>query len=178
MLHENPKPFFGTPHVEGFSKRELLKKSKELLVNLFAINLKNKIIDKSKFQLIMELLEIVRFSGEKYPYLITLNFQKEGELKEVKLWTDPHYERTDNIPTALKGEIISFPDFIELSKNPGTFLSRLDAISKIIESDKIPDSELNRLCIAGTKDNILVLGRPDQDFFQGKKPIYKIINPR
>lgn len=83
-------------HNIGEIPDELLQKSKKLIPALFSINNKGGIIGEKKYQKILDLFEIIKFSKENYPYLLTLKFNDDKLLKKVNIWKDPHYSMINN----------------------------------------------------------------------------------
>ena len=163
--------WYGTDHLANKSEVQLLEESKILISSLFHINEGAGSINKDDYKKTMSLFEIIKFGNSKYPYLLTLEFNKEKKLESVHIWNDPLFDQSVEAHTAFTG-IYTFPDLCVLSKNQQTLLDTFSLL--LTETSKLPDSLLNTICIAGTKGSILNVGRARQSVFveQLKKPVW------
>jgi hypothetical protein len=162
---------FGTAYLEQYNQADLFEGSKSLLPALFSFNIKDfspQLAINPKLDDIMDLLEIVKFGKEKYPYLLTLHFNSEREINQIAVWNDPHYEDEDGISTAFKGEILAFGNLVELSKNP-------KYLSNLMNSLLSKSEDFLTVCLAGTRDSDLIIGLPNNEYFNKQKP-HLVIN--
>jgi hypothetical protein len=163
---------FGTDHIENVPAEILFKRAKGLSLELFNIDLTNpQNTDRTDFSKILKLFEIIRFSRKRFPYLLALDYDESLKLKKILFCDDPHYRTDSGVSKAISGQVTKIPDFIRLNKNP---LIIKNILSKIVLDQKNTDK---RICIAGTNDAILVLGRPKTEFFKNKKPFYTYVRP-
>lgn len=161
------EPFYGWPHIEGFSRIQLVRRSIELIDSLFHIDFYKKSIEEEHLLRLLDLLEIIKFGKDKFPYLLALDFQpEEYKLASVSMWSDPHYEKVEL--SVFNGTIISSPSLPDLKKDPKLLINKINSLQAIKDERlTIP----NRICLGGTHDSMLVIGRPNSDYFK-RKPKY------
>lgn len=182
--YEHLEPFYGTPHIDPFSKNELRQEIEDLLEVLLKIDFKNKVeisLYEFNFKKLLRLFEIIQYSKDKYPFLVSLDFNtkeaKKGNyhLFEVHVWKDPHYKNSGGMSSAYQGDILSIASLFDIKKDPQIFTSTVRSL--ITRGVQNEERYATRICFGGTKDTGLVIGIPKKDFFIDKVPVFSIHRP-
>jgi hypothetical protein len=132
--YKHLEPFFGTLHLEEYSQTDLLYNVKKLLTVLFEINFekgdfKSKFNRNDQLGKLLDLLEIVQFGKDKFPYLIALDFNPDSnDLTSISIWDDPHYSQGKELPSAFIGDLPSFPDLFLFKNKPFIFFNAIKSL--------------------------------------------------
>lgn len=165
---------FGTVNLNNYSQKELLLESKKLILSMYYLN-NNSLNEYTKYKDVLRLFEIIKFGKDKFPYLLTLEFDKNKDLSKVDMWQDPYFNQNKDISTAFIGNVLGFPDLCTFSKNPKILRNTIDII--LLESIK-PNSDIleDTVCIAGNNDSILNIGRARKSIFvnENNKPLVSL----
>ena len=142
--------------------------AEQLLPSLFSLNDINKSLDPIDYEGVIDLFEIVKFSKDKFPYLIELGFEKDKIVK-VKLYEDPFYDKKNEVSSAFTGQILNLPNLVNLSNNPEVLKNAFDYLLKLPSR---PDTVANSICIAGSSDSVLIIGRAKKSVFEENLPYF------
>jgi hypothetical protein len=164
---------YGTHNVENLTEEELVSKAEALMPSLFYINLANDRINPKRYRKIADLCEILRFSHQKYPYLISLDFSDSGKVENIELIKHGHEEDSNSDMMALKSGYVSYGNFIELFGNSTILINRLRELTHLSGD---AESKSNKIYITGTGDKLLAIGKPDSQFQESSEVVYKLPN--
>jgi hypothetical protein len=165
---EKPKQF-GTINLKG-GEQDHMAECQKLLPFLLEIDLSQKGMEISKFEKVLRVLEIVRFSEESFPWMMGLGFNEKGNVEKIDLISDPHYDETSINHSIFTGQVLEFPNFYELWEKPEIFINNISHVASYDGKRKPYD-----VIMAGTKSRILVLGTPNDNFLAKKDVIYELV---
>lgn len=159
--------FFGTPHVERYSKDDLFKESKDLIPALYCINQDDFENNEKDFSNILRLFEIIMYGRDKYPFLLKLGFDNNERLTEISIWEDPRFSNNNNHLSAFRGYVKGIPSLSFLKEKRRDLKNIFDYY--LFELKKMEELDKN-ICIAGNEFCILNIGKANADFFENRKP--------
>ena len=161
------KEFYGTPHIERFSKEDLLKESQALIPTLFGINQNGFGNDREHFQKILRLFEIIKYGRDKYPYILMLKFDDEEKLNEIDIWDDPRFSNEGGRQTVFSGGTKGIPSLLFYKEE----IKHLKNIFNHFLSVQKEENLEGNVCIAGDEYCVLNIGKANSKFFENRKPV-------
>lgn len=147
---------------DRMSDGEIYHLALQLIPSLFALDLNRESVDLENYDQIMELFELVRICGKRYPWILTLNVREfEDQLKKISsvgIWEDPHYFRHLGTGTAIRGLNYNFANLGGFRNNYLALFSHLNTIFETAKNKINPTDFHDQIVIAGDSHSRLVMG--------------------
>lgn len=149
----------GSEDINGITSKELMAEFEQILPVFEKINLSCDVVDPNEYKKIIRGLVILRYSEDRFPYMVKLSFLRNGKVKSAELINDPQFDPKCSNHSFFRGQVLGYPNLFELNRNSKLFINGLRALaSNSHDNGYALNKNVEDIYLAGTVDRDLVFG--------------------
>lgn len=158
--------WYGTDYIQIQTENELLNQVK-MKLHLFRWLNKGDVkkIPKRIILDIVEVLEVLKFSDMKFPYILVFGVNERGRILKTSIYKDPFYH--EGLPKGFSGNPRIYPrSLIEFENDIGFLKEKISYLAR--------KQKYSEIAIAGSDDHFLVIGKANPRSLRSNRLVYSL----